>query len=93
MIYKHRVERAPPEKTLNSSHMSALERTLHDFRTRVNGEVIVPAVGVIVDSFGELTTSTICIPGNVVRYGRRLNFDRVKCMQEIVYLCSENQGS
>jgi hypothetical protein len=89
---RHRVGKAPPERTLNSAHVTALERTLHEFPARPNGEVIVPEVGVSFDSIGEAYDFYNLYSwerGFRVRYGKsRLNVDRVKCMQEIVCGCS-----
>jgi hypothetical protein len=83
---------APPERTLNSTRITALERTLRDFPARSNGEVIVPEVGVTFDSIGEASDFYNLYSwerGFGVRYGKsRLNVDQVKCMQEIVCGCS-----
>jgi hypothetical protein len=85
--------RHPPERPLNSTHGTALERTLRDFPARSNGEVvIVPEVGVTFDSIGEAYDFYNLYSwerGFGVRYGKsRLNVDQVKCMQEIVCGCS-----
>lgn len=53
MSRRHRVGRAPPERPLNSACVMALERTLREFPARLNGDVIVPEVGVTFDSIGE----------------------------------------
>ncbi|KAM0915706.1 hypothetical protein ACQ4PT_010665 [Festuca glaucescens] len=50
---RHRVGKAPPERTLNSAHVTPLERTLREYPARPNGEVILPEVGVTFDSIGE----------------------------------------
>jgi hypothetical protein len=91
-VCRNRVGKAPPERALNSSRITALERTLREFPARSNGEVIVPEVGVSFDSIGEaydFYNLYSCERGFGVRYGKsRLNVDRVKCMQEIVCGCS-----
>jgi hypothetical protein len=63
---RHRVGKAPPERALNSSRVTPLERTLREFPARPNGEVILPEVGVSLYSIGELITSTIYTRGNGV---------------------------
>jgi hypothetical protein len=50
---RHRVGKAPTGRPLNSARVTALERTLHDFPTRANDEVIVPEVGDTFDSIRE----------------------------------------
>ncbi|XP_071680613.1 uncharacterized protein [Lolium perenne] len=79
---RHRVGKAPPERALNSSRVTALERTLHEFPARSNGEVILPEVGVSFDSIGEAYDFYNLYSwerGFRVRYGKsRLNVDRVK---------------
>jgi hypothetical protein len=89
---RHHVGKAAPERILNPSRVSPLEKTLRDFPTRETGEVILPEVGLSFDSVNEAYDfynlySWEC--GFGIRYGKsRLNVDRVKCMQEIVCGCS-----
>jgi hypothetical protein len=81
-----------PERALNSTRVTALERTLRDFPARPNGEVIVPEVGVTFNSIGEAYDLYNLYSWEQVfgvRYGKsRLKVERVKCMQEIVCGCS-----
>jgi hypothetical protein len=92
LLRRHRVGKAPPERQLNSSRVSALEQTLREFPARASGDVIVPEIGVTFDSVGEAYDFYNLYSwerGFGVRYGKsRLNVDRVKCMQEIVCGCS-----
>lgn len=87
-----RVGNQPLDRAPCPERVGALEQTIRGYDDKLGDHVVLPAIGLTFDSLGEaydFYNQYSWEHGFGIRYGKsRLNAEKAKCMQEVVYGCA-----
>uniref|UniRef100_A0A453K5E3 Uncharacterized protein n=1 Tax=Aegilops tauschii subsp. strangulata TaxID=200361 RepID=A0A453K5E3_AEGTS len=87
-----RIGNQPPDRAPCHERVGAVEQTIKEYADKLGDHVVELAIGLTFDSLGEaydFYSPYSWEHGFSIRYGKsRLNAEKTKCMQEVVYGCS-----